>query len=77
MRKYLEAFLGTRLTAMDNGDLQSLQVAGKHPPLGIVQGSQILRTRLAKDAGSERDEIATLIHGTDGGIAVDEEFAYN
>ena len=61
---------------MDNGYLQSLQVARKHPPFGVIQSGQVLRTRLSENTSSERNEIATLVHGTDGGIAIEIEFTY-
>ena len=59
---------------MDDVDLQSLQVAGKHPPLGIVQGGQVLRARLSEDPGGEGDKVATLVHRTDGRVAIEVQF---
>jgi hypothetical protein len=58
-------------------DLQSLQVTGKHSPLSVVQGGQVFRTRLSEDTSGKRDEITTLVHGTDGSIAVEIQFSFN
>jgi hypothetical protein len=57
-------------------DLQALQIARKHTPLGIVQSGQVFGTRLSEDAGCEIDEVATHVHGTNGGIAIEVEFFY-
>jgi hypothetical protein len=61
---------------MDDMNLQSLQVSGKHSPLSVVQSRQIFRTGLSEDPSGEGDKIATLVHGTDGGIAIEIQFAY-
>lgn len=65
-----EPFLHCGFTTVDDNNLQSLQTAGKHPPFGISQSRQVLRTSFAKDTGSKFDEVATLIHGTNRGVAV-------
>lgn len=72
---YLESFLASRLTTMNDLDLQSFQVARKHPSFGIVQGGQVLRTRFPEDTSGKGDKVATLIHGTDCGIAIEIEFS--
>ena len=61
---------------MDNGNLQSLQVARKHSPLCVIQSGHVLRTRLSENTSGEGNEIATLVHGTNGSIAIEIEFAY-
>ena len=58
-------------------DLQSLQVAGKHSSFSIIEGCQVFRTRFAENTGSEIDKVATHVHGTNGGIAIEEKFAYS
>ena len=72
---YFESLLVPRLTTMNDLDLQSLQIAGKHPLFCIAQGGQVLRTRLPEDTSGERDEIPTLVHGTDRSVAIEEKFA--
>jgi hypothetical protein len=72
---YLEAFLVAHLATVNDVDLQSLQVAGKHPPLRVRESGQVFGTRLAKDTGGEGNEIAALVHGTDGGVDIEVEFA--
>jgi hypothetical protein len=71
---YLETFLVARFTAVDYVDLQSLQVAGKHPPLRVGESGQVFGTGLAKDTGGESNEIAALVHGTNGGVDIEVEF---
>lgn len=56
-------------------DLQSLQVAGKHSSLGICERGQVFGTGLAKDASGESNEVTALVHGTDGGVDIEIEFA--
>ena len=72
---YLESFLAPRLSTMNDLDLQSFQVAGKHPPFRIVQSRHVLRTRFPEDTSGEGDKVATLVHGADCGIAIEVEFA--
>jgi len=74
--EYFEAFLASGLATMNDLDLQSLQVARKHPPFGVVQSRQILGTRFPKDTSGERDEVAALVHGADCGIAIEVEFSF-
>jgi hypothetical protein len=74
-RTYFESFLAPRLSTMNDLDLQSFQVAGKHPPFSIVQSGHVLRTRFPEDTSGEGDKVATLVHGTDCGIAIEIEFA--
>jgi hypothetical protein len=70
----LKALLRATFAAMDNMDLQTLQIAGKHTSLSIVQSRQVFRTRLAENAGCEIDEVATHKHGTNGSVAIEIEF---
>jgi hypothetical protein len=72
---YFESFLAPRLSTMNDLDLQSFQVPGKHPPFSIVQGRHVLRTRFSEDTSGEGDKVATLVHGTDCGITIEVEFA--
>ena len=72
---YFESFLAPRLSTMNDLDLQSFQVTGKHPPFRIVQGRHVLGTRLSEDTSSEGDKVATLVHGADCCIAIEVEFA--
>lgn len=74
---YFEAFLTAGLSTVNNMDLQSLQVARKHSPFSVVQGRQVFRTRLAKNARSKVDKVTTHVHGANGGIAIEEKFAYS
>jgi hypothetical protein len=73
---YLETFLGSRFPSVDNSNLQSFQVTGKHSPLDIIQSRQIFRTRFSENPGGEGNKVATLVHRTDGGIAIEIEFSY-
>jgi hypothetical protein len=57
-------------------DLQSLQVAGKHPPLRVGESGQVFGTGLAKDTGGEGNEIAPLVHGTNGSVDIEVEFTF-
>jgi len=71
----LESLLHPGLTSVDDNDLQSFQAPRKHSPLGIRQGRQIFWTSFAKNAGSKFNEVSMLVHGADGSIAVQVQFA--
>ena len=60
---------------MDHGNLQSFQISGKHPPLCVAQGAQVFWARFAENPSSKSDEVTTLVHGTDGSVAIEEKFA--
>jgi hypothetical protein len=72
---YFESFLDPRLYTLNDLDLQSFQVSGKDPPFVFVQSRPVLRTRFPEHTSGEGDKVTRLVHGADGGIAIEIKFA--